>query len=253
MGNRYFLYLSYKGSNYCGWQKQPNALSVQQVVEDKLSIALQQPIKIIGCGRTDAGVHAINYVAHFDSPKITNSDFSYKLNSLLPDDIVVHECKLVHNDAHARFNAISRSYTYKIHTERSPFKKNLSLYYPWRENINIKKFQEINSLLEDTTSFETFCKTHSGNDHFLCNITKIDWIKVEPGVFEFTITANRFLRGMIRLLVGMYLNYGKGKLTIQEIKQAIETKNILEPNWSVPPDGLYLQNIEYPESIFLDK
>ena len=250
---RLFLDISYKGSAYCGWQRQPNGLSIQESVENALSILFQDLIAVMRCGRTDAGVHAINYILHFDVAGKYVDNIVYKLNSLLPNDIVANNVYSVVPEAHARFDAISRSYCYRIHTDQTPFKKDVSLFYPWKEHIKLDLFAEIDVLIKSTRSFKTFCKSNSGNEHYKCSIEEIGWIETENGCFEFRVTSNRFLRGMIRLLVGMYLNIGRGKITLEELRKTVDSDSILEPNWSVPPDGLYLEKISYPESIFLDK
>ncbi len=250
---RYFLYLRYLGTQYFGWQSQPNAISIQEVIEEKLSMLLRVPISVVGCGRTDAGVHAYHYVLHFDAVSLSNIDLIYKLNSLLPPDIVVIKYASVKPDAHARFDATSRSYYYNIHTIKSPFGRGESYYYGWEAALDLQKFDRLNTLIKSTKDFESFCKTNSGNAHFLCDIKEVNWHSLGNGQYQFRITSNRFLRGMIRLLVGMYLNVHRGKLTFDQVKHAVENKSRLNPNWSVPGEGLFLDDIQYPSSIFLDR
>jgi len=250
---RYFLSLKYKGTHYSGWQIQPNAISIQEELQTKLSILLNESINVVGCGRTDTGVHAAFYMLHFDVETKIIGDFVYKINAILPKDIVISNLFEVSTSSHARFHAISRSYQYRITTEKSPFNMDEHFYYNWEPFLELDRFKPINELLINSKEFKTFCKTHSGNKHFKCDIFKIEWIETSKCKYAFNITANRFLRGMIRLIVGMYLNFHRGKLTFEDIEDAIENQSSLSPNWSVPASGLFLSKVIYPDSILKDK
>lgn len=240
---RYLLHLSYLGKNYCGWQRQENALSVQQVIEEKLTILLNEKIEIIGCGRTDAGVHAKNYYAHFDTDKIFPTDFLYRLNSILPDDISVQNMFNVKDDFHARFDAINRTYKYFIHLNKNPFINEQSFLFR-DKTIDIEKMNNCIQQLFGEHDFSTFEKKGSDNKTSICILENAYWEKTTDG-FVFTITANRFLRNMVRRITATLLMVGQNKLNLDEVINAVLNQQTLDVKLAVPAKGLFLWNIEY--------
>ncbi len=244
---RYFLTLSYRGTQYCGWQVQPNGPSVQAVLEKTLSIVLGQPIAVTGCGRTDAGVHARQYVAHFDADGEMPSTILYSLNSLLPDDVAVYAMEAMQANAHARFDAYERSYEYHIGLHKDPFVTETAWHFPQHQLLSFEKMQAVANVFTRFESFAPFCKSHSGVDTFQCDLRTAYWsFDTERQHLVFHISANRFLRGMVRLMVGACLRVGLGKMTISDVESALESQQVLKKNLSVPPQGLFLVNIKYP-------
>jgi tRNA pseudouridine38-40 synthase len=245
---RWRIELSYLGKGYCGWQKQPGDITVQQTLEECFSTILREPIEITGCGRTDAGVHARSYVAHLDVTSVTYTPkILYQINAVLPPDIAVHSIHEVHSDFHARFDATERHYRYYIHFEKDPFVQDLSFYFNHSSALNKEDMQAFAVLLTDYNAFFPFCKTGSDITTYNCNVTESKWI-FEDKKATYSIKANRFLRGMVRLIVGAGLNVGLGKLSIPEIKQCLDAQTPLPVQWSVPPEGLFLENVMYPDS-----
>lgn len=244
---RYFLELSYCGSKYNGWQSQAKskAITIQTVLESALSTLLREEIPVTGCGRTDAGVHASHYFAHFDTDRLKEDvGIINKLNKILPPDIAIHNIHPVHNTAHARFDAISRSYKYHLHIHKSPFHP-YSFYYRY-EKPDLEILNNAASLLLKVKDFATFCKTHTDSKTTFCDIRESYWVKSVADEYTFNITGDRFLRGMVRLIVGMCLNVSRGKISIETAENAI-TKGIRTgQDWSAPPEGLFLCNIQYP-------
>jgi tRNA pseudouridine38-40 synthase len=244
--NRYFIELSYNGNNYHGWQKQTNAITIQQKIEEVLSTLLSENIETIGAGRTDTGVHARNFIAHFDSCKDgleKNYDLIYRLNCLLPYDIVVHKIYLVKPHNHARYDAISRTYRYYITQSKNPFNHDFSYFL--YGNIDIDKMNDACKYLLKYDDFASFSKLHSNNKTTLCTIFNAEWSKKDDYLI-FTIRANRFLRDMVRAIVGTLLKIGFGKISIEDFIRIIETKKRSEISRSVPAKGLFLEDIEYP-------
>lgn len=245
---RYFLELGYKGTAYHGWQIQNNAVSVQEIVNNGLSLILRQAISTIGSGRTDTGVHARQQFVHFDFPGELDTDqIIYKLNGIFPVDVVAYSLHRVNDEGHARFDAISRSYEYKIHKKRDPFLHNLSYLFP--QPLQVQKMNNAAGLLLKHEDFESFSKVKTDANSFLCNITHAQWVE-EGNNISFFISANRFLRGMVRAIVGTLLDVGTGKITVQEFEEIINKKNRSEAGRSVPPGGLYLTKVEYPPHYF---
>lgn len=240
---RYFIELSYKGTEYHGWQIQPDANSVQEEIQTAISKILQENIEIVGAGRTDAGVHASQMFAHFDSARELNTDFVYKFNSLLPNDIVIHSISTVADDAHARFDAISRSYEYHIWLGRNPFLLETS-WQLYRQELDIERMNLAAKLLLDYTDFECFSKVKTDVKTFNCEVTEAVW-KQEDAKLVFHITANRFLRNMVRAIVGTLLEVGQGKKTVDDFKKVIESKKRSEAGLSVPAQGLFLTQVRY--------
>ena len=248
---RYFLELSYNGKAYHGWQNQPNAISVQEVVENAISKLLNSKIKIVGAGRTDAGVHAKQMFAHFDlDTKIEGDDLKYKLNAFLPEDIAVHDIFDVKPDAHARFNATRRSYLYRLSTEKDAF--NFDSAYYLKKQLNIGLMNQATKELLGHKDFQCFSKTHTDVKTYYCNIQSAKWQQI-GNELHFTITADRFLRNMVRAIVGTLINVGLEKITVEDLQAIIASKNRSEAGYSVPAHGLYLTKIEYSESITNDR
>ncbi|MCB0528658.1 MAG: tRNA pseudouridine(38-40) synthase TruA [Saprospiraceae bacterium] len=244
---RYFITLSYLGTRYKGWQLQPNAPSVQATIEEALQTLLRREVPLTGCGRTDTGVHARFYVAHFDSEKPLPARFVAGMNGLLPPDIAIHSFREVAPDAHARFDAYERSYEYHIGFRKDPFSTETALFYPQYHRLDIEKMQEAAATLLEYDAFFPFCKTHSGVDHYHCKLTQARWeLLPEAHRLVFYISANRFLRGMVRLIVGACLHAGLGQLQIADIKEALDRQAALKKSLSVQARGLFLTDVKYP-------
>lgn len=245
MKQRYFMLLSYKGTNYHGWQIQPNAVSVQQVLENALSTVLREEIAVTGAGRTDAGVHASFFVLHFDATEVISSfeNLVYKLNSLLPFDIAVQRIWPVADDLHARFSAISRTYKYYISTKKNPFKAETSFKYLLP--LDIDKMNDAAQMLSDYEDFTSFSRLHTDVKTNTCKILWAEWEALNAQLV-FTIKADRFLRNMVRAIVGTLLEVGKGKLTLNDFRKIIEAKDRAAAGASAPAKGLFLVNVEYP-------
>lgn len=243
---RYFLELAYNGTRFCGYQEQPNQITVQSQIERALGILLRVPTKIVGCGRTDSGVHALQYFAHFEAAQKLTNDFVYRLNSLLGKDIVCYQLLEVAADAHARFDATSRSYQYVIDLIQNPFRQETAYYCRYGNQLELDKMQAAAKLLLNYKDFTTFCKSKTDNKTNLCDLRQSEWIfneKEQQLVYQ--VTANRFLRGMIRLIVGMCLNVGKGNMSIELVKTALEEQKTLKNALSAPAEGLFLMDIKY--------
>ena len=245
MKHRYFIQISYNGLNYHGWQFQPNNISVQAVLTNAISTILQEKIEITGCGRTDAGVHAKKFFAHFDSKNahLERENLVFRLNSFLPKDISVQNVFHVNNDAHARFDAISRTYNYLIIKDKNPFWQDLAYHYNY--DLDIEKMNAACQLLFEYSDFTSFSKLHTDVKTNLCKIYFAEW-EQEGELLKFTISANRFLRNMVRAIVGTMLEIGKSKISIADFRRIIEAKNRSEAGVSVPACGLYLVDIKYP-------
>ena len=239
---RYFLKLSYFGKNFCGWQRQENATSVQEILEDNLSKLLSEKTAIVGCGRTDAGVHAKEYFAHFDTEKVMPNEFLFRINSMLPNDIAIQSIFEVKPDLHARFSAINRTYKYFIHFEKNPFIEEQSFY--WNQQPDIDKMNQCVRQLLGKHDFSTFEKKGSDNKTSVCVLKDAYWQSTETGLV-FTITADRFLRNMVRRITAALLMLGTDKLSEQEIINAVKSKRMLEVKLAVPAKGLCLWKIEY--------
>jgi len=241
---RYFIEFAYNGKNYCGWQYQPHSPSVQETLNKALSMLLRKEIDVMGAGRTDAGVHARNMYAHFDLEDTFDADkLIQKLNSFLPKDVVVYRFIPLHNDAHARFDATSRTYEYHVHMFKDAFDNEGSWYhfYP----LDIAKMNEAASILLEYTDFKCFSKTHTDVRTFDCKITHAQW-EQHGNRMVFTITADRFLRNMVRAIVGTLVNVGLGKTSIEHVRNVIESRDRGHAGASVPAHGLYLTKVIYP-------
>jgi len=240
---RYFIQFAYNGTHYHGWQIQPNASSVQETLNKAFSVLLNESISIMGAGRTDTGVHASEMYGHFDTEK--NLDIPvliHKLNSYLPKDIAIFNIILVHDDAHCRFDATKRTYEYHINTAKNPFLQELSWYVT--QKLDIALMNEAAQLLLKHTDFQCFSKVNTDVNTFDCTIFEAYW-KQENEKLIFTISANRFLRNMVRAIVGTLINIGLKKITLADFENIIASKSREKAGFSVPPHGLYLTNIYY--------
>lgn len=250
MKKRYFIYLSYKGTAYHGWQIQPNGLSVQEVLTKSLYTVFRTETEITGAGRTDSGVHARLMVAHFDTDKEIESltGLTVKLNSILPKDIAVSKIVEVKPDAHARFDAISRKYEYHIVTSKNVFKSEYAARF--NEHLDFEAMNQAAAILKEYSDFTSFSKLHTDVKTNNCIIHQASWTQNE-GEWIFTIEADRFLRNMVRAIVGTLLEVGRAKMTIELFREIIEAKNRCKAGTSVPAQGLYLVDVQYPEDLFL--
>lgn len=245
---RYFIELSYNGKAYHGWQNQPNAISVQQVLEHALTTLLRTPIKIMGAGRTDAGVHASQMYAHFDMDEPFDRDtLIFKINWFLPHDIAIQRIFRVRDKAHARFHALSRTYNYRISNTKNVFTHDFA--YKIHLPLDIDKMNEACAILLQYKDFQCFSKSNTDVKTYFCDIKSAHW-EVKDTELTFTITADRFLRNMVRAIVGTMVNIGLGKLEVQQLHAIIESKSRGEAGFSVPAQGLYLTDIQYPDTIY---
>lgn len=240
---RYFIQFAYNGTHYHGWQIQPNASSVQETLNKALSVLLNSRIVLMGAGRTDTGVHAEEMYAHFDyDSDIDSKILVHKLNSYLPKDIAIFNLVQVHDDAHCRFDATKRTYEYHINTVKNPFLQELSWYF--NQNLDVALMNEAAKILLQHTDFQCFSKVHTDVNTFDCTIFEAYW-KVENNKLIFTISANRFLRNMVRAIVGTLVNIGLHKITLADLENIIASKNREKAGFSVPAHGLYLTKIYY--------
>ncbi len=245
---RYFIKLAYNGTNYHGWQSQPNASSVQKTLSKAVSVILNSEIILMGAGRTDTGVHAKEMFAHFDFEiPFDSQSLVHKLNSFLPKDIIIYAIIPVHNDAHARFDATKRTYEYHIHTFKDAFAQDLSWYF--HQTLDINLMNEASKILLNHTDFQCFSKVNTDVNTFDCTIFEAFWTqgadKQENNNLVFTISANRFLRNMVRAIVGTLVNVGLQKITLEDFNEIIKSKNRENAGFSVPAHGLYLTKIDY--------
>ncbi len=246
---RLFIELSYLGKNYHGWQIQPNAASVQEMLEEALSQILRTEIRIHGSSRTDTGVHARQQFAHFDLDHLsfTLNDLIWKLNSFLPADIAIRNIHQARPDAHSRFDALSRKYIYRLSLKKNPFRQDDVLYL--KQAPDFDKMNEAAGLLMSYTDFECFSKVKTDVETFNCSITEARWFKNNE-LFEFHIRANRFLRGMVRAVVGTLLEVGLEKITVTDFDQIIQSKKRSNAGKTVEAHGLTLEEVSYPQNYF---
>ena len=242
--------MSYNGGAYHGWQIQPNAVTVQETIQDALSKLLNTELSITGAGRTDTGVHASQMFAHFDIDETIDTEkLAYKLNSFLPKDIAIQSIFQVNNDAHTRFHAIKRSYDYKIVLKKDVFQFDYAYYM--HQNLDVDKMNEAASILPEYKDFQCFSKSNTDVKTYNCKIEYAQW-KLEDDMLIFTISADRFLRNMVRAIVGTLVTIGLGKLEVDDMHKIIASKNRGEAGFSVPAKGLYLTEVLYPENIKLN-
>lgn len=246
---RYFIKLSYNGGAYHGWQIQPDAISVQEVIEKALSTLLNETISIMGAGRTDTGVHATEMYAHFDTDvDLNDSNIVYKLNSFLPKDVAISNLFNVNDEAHTRFNAISREYLYRISLTKNVFTFDNVFFV--KQKLDIDKMNEAAKILFQYKDFQCFSKSNTDVKTYNCDIMKAQWF-FKNDELHFVVKANRFLRNMVRAIVGTMINIGIGKIEVEDLHNIIKSKNRSEAGFSVPAHALYLTKIEYPEDIKL--
>jgi len=243
---RYFLEIEYKGCSFNGWQLQKNAVSVQQSIQECMSLIFREPVSIYGAGRTDAGVHAVQMFAHTDLNQKFTPTLLKRVNRFLPKDIVIHKAIKVDDNAHARFDAILREYTYRIHLKKSPLLNGLSYHYTY-DLCNIDAMKEASDFLKTCKDFTILSRKSPDQTNSICQLFELRWeINSDGNRLIFYISANRFLRGMVRRIVGVLLAIGRGKLSLDEFKHAIITNSPLPVNDKAPAFGLYLNRIEYP-------
>lgn len=252
---RYFIELSYFGKPYHGWQKQPNAATVQQTIEEALSTILRQPLSIMGAGRTDTGVHANQMYAHVDIPEtaFAKADcplLTQKLNSLLPPAISIQRIFEVTPEAHTRFDATQRSYTYRISNRKNPFTADFA--FQCRYALDIDAMNKAAAILLTYTDFECFSKSNTAVNTYLCAISEARWVAFEDEL-HFIISADRFLRNMVRAIVGTLIEIGQGKHDPSWMHEVIKSKNRNIAGTSVPAHGLYLTKVSYPETIYTEQ
>lgn len=247
---RYFLKLSYNGTEFHGWQRQDDVISIQQEIEEKLSTILRTETAILGCGRTDTGVHAREFFAHFDADSIELEFglFVHKLNTMLPWGIAIQQLIPVASNAHARFDATKRSYEYLITEEKDPFLKDEA--YRFNQKLDIDSMNKACQRLLGEHDFGCFCKSRADNHTNICTVYNAGWMK-DANIIRFNITANRFLRNMVRAIVGTMLEIGQGRTSLADFDTILESKDRQAAGRSVPAHGLYLTKVEYPSTTFL--
>ena len=252
---RYFIELSYDGAAYCGWQRQPDAPTVQQALEKGLSTLLRQDIEVVGAGRTDTGVNASYYVAHFDCEDGVKdcAQLVYKLNLILPQDIAVKRVREVTPEAHARFDAVEREYTYYISQRKNPFRR----YSAWQYYVplDVERMNEAAATLLDYDDFTSFAKLNSNNKTNICRVVKAEWRRAEwdEDLLIFTIRADRFLRNMIRAIVGTLVDVGRGRYTVEEFRDILHSRDLSRSSAGAPAVGLFLSDVEYSENVYIEK
>ena len=247
---RYFIELSYDGGRYCGWQRQPADPSVQAALEGALATLLREPVATTGAGRTDTGVHAAYYVAHFDvaSPLADAQHTVRKLNALLPADIAVFGLTPVAAGAHARFDATAREYRYFIESRKNPFTRQTAWHY--YRPLDVERMNRAAALLAEYDDFTTFAKLNSNNRTNICRVDRAVWEESPQGVYRFTIRADRFLRNMVRALVGTRVDVGRGRYGVDDFRTIVESRDLSRASGGAPAAGLYLWDVAYPAALF---
>ena len=247
---RYFLQLAFNGAAYCGWQIQHNAPTIQQTLQDNLGTILREPVKLIGCGRTDSRVHAKDFYAHFDTDQQLDTRYVEKLNRILPRDIWVMDLlSPTKITGHARFHATQRSYEYWVCTTRNPFYLNLATYC-FQQPPDLDAMNEAAAYLPEYEDYETFSKVNPNLSHYKCQVTEAYWTQETPELIKFTIHSNRFVRGMVRLIVSTLIRVGNGRLTPKDFEARLAARDRQQAADAAPPDGLYLSHIQYPDGFF---
>jgi tRNA pseudouridine38-40 synthase len=244
---RYFIELSYDGTPFVGWQRQPAGSSVQSCLEDALSILFRKPLSIVGAGRTDAGVHAHQLFAHVDLDEHIDQDLTSRLNKLLPKEIAVRNIIAVAQDAHARFDAVSRCYRYHVTTQKNPFLQNRS--YQFAKLLDVELMNQAAKILIDHEDFKCFSKSKTDVKTYICDIQYAHW-KLNGTELVFFIQANRFLRNMVRAIVGTLIEVGLKKISISDFEAILASRDRSQAGYSVPAHGLYLEKVNYPKHIF---
>lgn len=245
MTQRYFIFFSYDGTRYHGWQIQPNANTVQQELQHALSLLLRKDMEVVGAGRTDTGVHARQMAAHFDwdGDAIDCPQAVIRLNRILPRDIAVRDLRPVAKDMHARFSATSRTYHYYIHTSKDPFERHYSLQmnYP----LNFERMNEAARMFLDHEDYTAFCKAGADNKTTICHVTEAQWVQTSPTTWYFIITANRFLRNMVRAVVGTLIDVGRGRITLEQFADILHGGTRSDAGESMPGNALFLEIVKY--------
>lgn len=252
---RYFLELSYQGTRYSGFQVQSNAHTVQSEVERAASVLLGASVDMTGSSRTDAGVHARQNFFHFDLPHDIEAyrgihdtgAFVYKMNAVLPDDVAVRSLRLVKEDAHCRFDAVQREYKYHIYRQKDPFRRALACYFPYKLDMDLMR--EAAAFIMSYEDFTSFSKRNTQVKSFLCRIDTSEWLEEEGG-WVYHVEGNRFLRGMVRALTATMLRIGRGKIGLAEFREIIESRDCTKASFAVPPQGLFLEAVRYPQGYF---
>lgn len=239
---RYFLEMRYLGTRYSGFQIQDNAVTIQSETEKALKTLLRQPVELTGSSRTDAGVHAKQNFFHFDLDQLLKPSFVYNLNAILPYDIAVHSVREVNDKLHCRFHAVSRAYAYHLYTEKDPLKVDRAWFYPYA--LDYEKLQGAASIIKEYEDFTSFSKRNTQVKTFVCKIMHSDWERIEEG-YIYRVEANRFLRGMVRGLVGTMLQMGRGKISEREFRAIIEAKDCTRADFTTPAHGLYLEKVGF--------
>ena len=242
---RYFLEVSYKGTRFSGFQVQENAVTVQSAVEEAFTVLHRKAASFTGSSRTDAGVHALQNYFHFDFEEEVHPQLVYKMNAILPPDIVVRAFHRMQDQAHARFDALSREYEYRIHRFKDPFIRDTSFYFPY--SIDLAAMKEAAALVREQTNFFAFSKTNTQVKNFSCTILRSEWMEKEEGLC-YILEGNRFLRGMVRLLTASQLKIGRGKLGLKEFKALFHGEQ--KAGFSVPAHGLFLRSVRFPQNYF---
>ncbi|HNR18093.1 MAG TPA: tRNA pseudouridine(38-40) synthase TruA [Chitinophagaceae bacterium] len=244
---RYFLELAYKGTDYSGFQLQDNANTIQAEVEKAFEILHKQKVILTGSSRTDSGVHAFQNYFHFDYNESINAQFIYKMNAILPEDIVIKKLTPVAGDAHCRFDAVAREYRYYIYRYKNPFLKERAFFFPYRMDIDL--MQQAAVVIKEYVDFTSFSKRNTQVKTFNCIIQESKW-GMEGDCLVYYVKANRFLRGMVRALTATMLRVGRGKISLNELRDIIEAKDCTKASFAVPPHGLFLISVNYPVSYF---
>ncbi|SFO03419.1 tRNA pseudouridine38-40 synthase [Chitinophaga sp. YR627] len=247
---RYFIEVAYRGTSFGGFQVQDNVETVQSVVDHAISTLMRGAIVTTGSSRTDAGVHAKQNFLHFDMEQPLHPQFLYKVNAILPPDVVARNLYRVADDAHSRFAALSRSYEYTLYMEKDPFMRDRGYFFPY--TLHPELLHEAAGVLREYENFMTFSKRNTQVKTYNCNIMSSEW-EVGEDRIVYRVTANRFLRGMVRGMVGTMLRVGRGKLTMDGFRQAIESRNCVNADFAVPPQGLFLMKVAYPEGMLADR
>ena len=249
---RYFIELSYDGAAYCGWQRQPNDPSVQQTLEQALSTLLREQVEVVGAGRTDTGVNASYYVAHFDSQKGVEdcAKLVYKLNLILPQDVAVSRVREVRAEAHARFDAVEREYTYYLSQRKNPFRRHSAWQY--YVPLDVERMNEAARALTEYEDFTSFAKLNSNNKTNICRVTRAEWRRAEwdEDLLIFTIRADRFLRNMIRAIVGTLVDVGRGRYTVEEFRDILHSRDLSRSSAGAPAVGLFLSDVRYDDGVY---
>jgi tRNA pseudouridine38-40 synthase len=247
---RYFIEVAYKGAGFNGFQVQDNAETVQAAINHAISTLMRSTIETTGSSRTDAGVHALQNFLHFDTDLPIHPQFLYKVNAILPPDVMLRHIYRVPDDAHSRFAALGRSYEYTLYMHKDPFLQDRGYFFPYRLDIDL--LHEAAGILKEYSDFTTFSKRNTQVKTYICSIKESYWTAAEDRIL-YNVSANRFLRGMVRGMVGTMLRVGRGKLSIQGFRDAIESRNCVNADFAVPPQGLFLMKVAYPQGLLSDR